>query len=109
MIRRMAELLLHTSVTKTAAGPTPTSAGRIALGTVPGETVRCTRFYAGGRNRGAIKLIKNKITNTTANILAMLAAVPATAPKPSANAINAMIKNVTAQPNMLHLPFGPKG
>jgi hypothetical protein len=56
--------------------------------------------YARGRIDGAIKLTKNNTMKTTNSIFAIQAAVPAMPLKPSANAINATTRNVSAQPNM---------
>jgi hypothetical protein len=47
----------------------------------------------------------NKTTNTTNRIHAMLVAVPAIPVKPNRAAINAIIRNVTAQFNMVGSPL----
>jgi hypothetical protein len=62
-------------------------------------------YATGGRNLGAIRLIKNRTRNTKNNTWAIELAVPASPPKPSAAAIRAITKNVSAQLNMLHHPF----
>ena len=55
--------------------------------------------------RGTIKLIISKTRNTKNKIFAMPADAPAMPPNPSTAAINALIKNVRAQPHMVHLAF----
>ena len=51
--------------------------------------------------RPMIKPTTKSTKNTTNRILAMLAAVPATTPKPNTPAIKAIIKKVNAQLNMV--------
>ena len=57
--------------------------------------------YARGPILGATKLTKNSTKKTTNRICAIQVAVPAMPPNPKTAAINAMIKNVTAQLNMI--------